>query len=427
MTATSLTFARLRFAAANAQRACRAAKRAIVPLAVTAAAILGSFFSEPALRDAATLSHVPGVRLDVSPQFVLLSPLYNTWDTVTLLPASQHVAILLATLAGYLLWRVRATRANAGSIRWRRELLRALAAATFFLVWYALGALAPRPMAALEVVDPDGIVADFHSHTDASHDGRRGFSAERNREWHRSAGFDVAYVSDHGTYRAVREAMGRNPARAGDGTVLLPAYETRHDGEHLIVLGFRAATAHGFTPPGTLSSPAATTPPAVLTLPAKLNNEVRGVAIVGVEVVDGSPRGLEFGARHRADLARLCSQLRVPPVFGSNNHGWGRTTPGWSILKIPGWRDLSAPALDEAILATLRSGDRTRVVVIERAAPIHPGEAIAVADLFRFIRNPLATLTRPEQLAWISWAWLGWWIVQMMRRRHERGRPSRNR
>ena len=112
MTARPLTRTAAPFAATTAQRTFREGKRYIVPLGVTAAAILGSLFSEPAVRDAATLSHVPGARLDVSPQFVLLSPLYNTWDTVTLLPASQHVALLLATLAGYLLWRVRATRSN---------------------------------------------------------------------------------------------------------------------------------------------------------------------------------------------------------------------------------------------------------------------------------------------------------------------------
>ena len=426
MTARPLTRTAAPFAATTAQRTFQAGKRYVVPLGVTAAAILGSLFSEPAVRDAATLSHVPGARLDVSPQFVLLSPLYNTWDTVTLLPASQHVALLLATLAGYLLWRVRATRSNKNGIRWRHELAGARAALTFFLAWYALGALAPRPMASLVVADPDGIVVDFHSHTDVSHDGRRGFSAERNREWHRSAGFDVAYVSDHGTYAAVREAVSRNPARAGDGTVLLPAYETRHDGEHLIVLGFSAAVAHGFTPPASLASHPVSTPPAVITLPAKLENDVQGVAIVGVEVIDGSPRGLEFGARRRADLLRLASRLGAAPVFGSNNHGWGRTAPGWTVLKIRGWRDLSAASLDEAILATLRSGDASRVVVIERASPIARGKGIKFANHSAFVRNPMATLTLPEQLAWISWAWFAWWIVQVTRRRHDRGRLNRS-
>ncbi len=428
MTARSPTFSGIRGAAAYARRTSLSGKRAVVPLSVTAAAILGSLFSQPAVRDAATLNHVPDVRLAVSPQFVLLSPLYNTWDTLTLLPASQHLAIMIATLVGYLLWRVRAARRNESGIQWRRELMRGLSAVTIFLGWYALGALAPRPMASLEVADPDGIVVDFHSHTDASHDGRRGFSAERNREWHESAGFDVAYVSDHGTYAAVREAMGRNPDRAGGGTVLLPAYETRQGGEHIIVLGFGAAIAHAFVAPGGLPSPTPSTrsPPTVLTLPAKLKNDVQGVAMVGVEVVDGSPRGLEYGARRRDDLLRLCSRLRAAPVFGSNNHGWGRTAPGWSVLKVPGWRDLSAMALDEAILAALQSGDPSRVFVIERTSPAAPGKAPQIANL-AFVRNPLATLTLPEQLAWISWVWLAWWIAQVARRRHERGRLSRNR
>ena len=98
----------------------------------------------------------------------------------------------------------------------------------------------------------------------------------------------------------------------------------------------------------------------------------------------------------------------------------------WTVLKIRGWRDLSAASLDEAILATLRSGDASRVVVIERASPIAQGKAIKFANHSAFVRNPLATLTLPEQLAWISWAWFAWWIVQVTRRRHDRGRLNRS-
>ena len=180
------------------------------------------------------MSHVRLVR---GGWYVFLSPVYDSWDTLTLLPAREHFALLALAVFTYFCWRWRVTVMGTRPTA-RRELMRATIAFVVLVAWYATGALVPRPMVSLEVDDPDEVVVDFHSHTEASHDGRPGFSAERNREWHRSAGFNVAYVSDHGTYAAVREALPRNPARAGDGMVLLPAFETRYSGQHINVLGF---------------------------------------------------------------------------------------------------------------------------------------------------------------------------------------------
>ena len=358
------------------------------------------------------------MRLAVGPWFVVLAPLYDVWDAMTLLPLAGHLAILGAAAIGYIVWRSRVTSQRSRRLDWR-ELAKASAALAILLAWYAVGAIAPRPMAALELEDPNAVVVDFHSHTDASHDGRFGFSAERNREWHRGAGFNAAYITDHGTFAAIRGALSRNPARAGDGTVLLPGLETRYSGQHLNVIGFAAESTYRTLSAAALSSfSGRSRPTALLTIPAVVPGASHRAPpdgpIVGVEIVDGSPRGLAFGIQQRDALEQLSARMGAALVAGSNNHGWGRAAPGWTVLEIPGWRSLTPVALDSAILATLAHREPGRIVVVERRAPEPEGERQLVAGVVRVARNPFRTLGVAEQVAWVAWTWLAWWVVGLI-------------
>jgi hypothetical protein len=392
-----------------------------IPILVSVAAIAGSLFPLRPVRNAATLESVSHVQLVTGPWYAVLSPLYNIWDALALLPASEHIALLALALTVYVFWRSRAVRLSTRRVVWS-EIIRATISLALLVTWYLIGAMARRPMASLEVDDPDIVVVDFHSHTEASHDGRPGFSAERNREWHRAAGFDVAYISDHGTYAAIQSALSRNPALAGDGTVLLPGFETRYSGQHLNVLGFAAKDVYGRSPPASLASlTGSPLPRAMLTIPGAMDDAFTGRQILAVELIDGSPRGLEFSEKRRSQLLELCATLGAAPVAGSNNHGWGRTAPGWTLLRIPGWRSLTPVALDRAILATLASAasDRGRVIVVERATPVAGGPSIHVATASALVLNPFRTLTIPEQVAWIAWVWLGWGTRTLLRRRRK--------
>ena len=80
-------------------------------------------------------------------------------------------------------------------------------------VLYACAAALPRPMAKIAVADPNVVVVDFHSHTNFSGDARKGFTPEENRAWHRGAGFNVAYVSDHRSFGGAESGLHGNPAR----------------------------------------------------------------------------------------------------------------------------------------------------------------------------------------------------------------------
>src|SRR5258707_14805612 len=111
----------------------------------------------------------------------------------------------------------------------------------FAEILYVCADVLPRPMAKLVVTDPNTVDADFHSHTNFSGDARKGFSPEENRAWHRHAGFNVAFISDHRSFGGAEAALHANPARAGDRTVLLSAYEGRYLGTFEIFLGLTRA------------------------------------------------------------------------------------------------------------------------------------------------------------------------------------------
>ena len=128
--------------------------------------------------------------------------------------------------AAWRVWSVARRRpvepARASSIERSRSRLVFLAA---LFVVYAAVALLPRPMAQLVTTDETVLVIDFHSHTKYSHDGRSGWTEDDVRDWHRGAGYNVAYITDHATYEGAERGVAANPGLAGEGTVLLQGLE----------------------------------------------------------------------------------------------------------------------------------------------------------------------------------------------------------
>ena len=91
-------------------------------------------------------------------------------------------------------------------------------------------------MASLTVSDETVLAADFHSHTNASHDARGGWTDDDVRDWHRDAGYDVAYITDHRSFAGAERGVASNPPEAGQGTMLLQGIEAMFHGEHVNVL-----------------------------------------------------------------------------------------------------------------------------------------------------------------------------------------------
>jgi hypothetical protein len=393
--------------------------------------VIAAAVAVPPIRDAVTLGPVADASIRYSPAYLAGSPFFDMLDTLSLLTVGQHVTLLLTAILVYTAWRVWHRRRKAaarrrsdgvGQARWRAVLREVAFAGLFLLVLvaiYAVGAVVPRPMAALEVRDLNTVVVDVHSHTKYSHDGRPGWEAEDVRAWHAASGYDAAYITDHRSYRGAEEGVAANPNVAGEGTVLLSGLEVVYGGERVNVLS-AGRVYRGLTTPNlwdidttalALASLITFREPVVLqTIPARLERmrPAEGPGMPGIraiEIVDGAPRGLSQTRPQRRRIVHLADSLNLALVAGSNNHGWGRTAPGWTLVPIPGWRGMSHDQLAAAIEAAIRQRGRQATHVVERrVADTHEGPLLAVTVPLVAWRM-LTTLSADQRVVWVVWAW----------------------
>ena len=395
------------------------------PLVLTALMVTCALYTAPPIEAASGLPSAAtlGETLRLPAGYVAISPVSELLDALTLLTPGQHGAVLAWIFAAFLLRRILRWRR---SRRWRPLSLRREAAGfgVFLAVYagvYAVGLLVPRPMAAISLSDDDALAVDVHSHTSASHDGRPGFDAEANRRWHSAAGFAAAYVTDHVAFTGTEAGMSRNPARASQGTMLLPGIESALPGAHVMVLGARREM--GIDRDGTLDLARLRATPGldvVLAFPARLAGVPSRIALNAVEGSDGAPRGLRDTRMHVVQIRAFAAARGLARVAGSNNHGWGRTAAAWTVLRIPGWRGMTAAALDSAIRATIRRGSGVRVVL--RAAVAPPASNAAwMATPFLVSWEILRRISPTERMVWLAWIW-GAFALSALRRR--RGLPN---
>ncbi len=409
-------------------------------IVVTLAVLVTAAFAVDPLRDAATLQPVLEARLDLPSSYVALAPLSNVLDTITLLTVGQHIALVLWVIGVFVVIRLAAARAR-GGVRPIREGLAVIWLLVGIIIVYAVAALAPRPMARIAVAEPTILAIDFHSHTHFSHDGRSGWTEEDVRDWHHASGFDVAYITDHATFQGAERGIAANPTEAGEGTMILQGLEAYYKGEHVNVLS-AGRTYHGLTTPdlkdldtmsvalASLIVPAA--PVMIETIPGNLAHVVaadtstRAPARAGVraiEIVDGSPRGLSQGRRDRVRIVKLADSLDLALVAGSDNHGWGRTVPGWTLLRVTGWRGMTTDSLSRRIEQVLRLGRRKATKVVERRVA-NGTNAVAVIFAGPVIAwRMFTTLSPDERVMWLLWTWV---LVLVWRGvRAYRARPPR--
>jgi hypothetical protein len=397
-------------------------RRILWPLLLSALIVLGTWTPPSPLRDAATRAPVADARLVYSDLYIIFAPLFDLLDTLTILTVPQHWAILGSTIIAFV--AVRAWRLAVRRVRfaWWKELLWLVATLAGLVGLYALAALAPRPMAKLQVADPEVLVLDVHAHTEHSHDGRPGWTAEDVRRWHADAGYHVAYITEHTTYRTVAEAfrgqqagMAANPARAGDGVVLLGGLEVRSGGQNVNVLSMMPADSVHFLGGnhiggGWTLARDGRPPVVVQTVPFDLAR-IAGpsddslLTATALEINAGAPRGLAQNLRDHEALLRIADSLDLALVAGSDNHGWGRTAVGWTLLRLPGWRDLAPAELAQRIEDAIRDGRSRATRVIERRTPeleIGP-QLLLIVPLMLYELN--AGLSPSQRLSWICWIW----------------------
>ena len=398
--------------------------------------ILSAAVAVDPVRDAVTLGRVNEVSLRLPAGYLLLAPLSNVLDTLTLMSVRQHVAFILTIIVVYAVWWWYAGRVGLNKALPARRALRELArigvGLVILLALYAAAAVLPRPMARLDA-SSDVMAIDFHTHSRYSHDGRPDWTPEAVRQWHHDAGFDVAFITDHRTFEGARDAWANNPSAVGQSTVLLPAIEVVWKGEHVNVLdadrmyrGILTSTLRDIDEQalGMVSMVPGAEPVLIETLPGDLSKvqAAKGNGTAGVraiEITDGSPRGLGQTRAERARIIHLADSTNIALVAGSDNHGWGHTAAGWTLMFVPQWRTVSPDELSKAIANVLRKGGRgsTRVVV-RYIANTETGLALPFsAPLVGW--GMLRSLSTDERVVWLAWCLVayGAWRVLIARRR----------
>jgi hypothetical protein len=290
----------------------------------------------------------------------------------------------------------------------------------------------PRPMAELDA-GADIVAIDFHAHTRYSHDGRWNWEPEDVRRWHGSAGYDVAYVTDHRTFDGARAAWANNPPYAGATTVLLPGIEVVWRGEHVNVLdadrfyrGLLNETLRDLDENALRLASAlpGNEPVLIETIPGDVSKVVAAAGpgtagVRAIEVVDGSPRGLGQSRRERQTIVHLADSTNLALVAGSDSHGWGHAAAAWTLMFIPQWRAMPPEQVAATISRALRGGGRASTRVAERyVANTESGIALPLTvplvtwGMFR-------TLDGDERVVWLAWAAAMYllWRVRRNRRR----------
>lgn len=390
-------------------------------IALSLAVIVSGGWAALPVRDAATGADVAEAFLSRSSGYVLLGPASAVLDTLVLLSLRQHAALLAGVVVLFALWRV--FRAMRSAMTWRNHALALTVLVVSIIAVYAAAALLPRPMAALETDNANIVRVDFHSHTDASHDGRQ--TVQGNRRWHRRAGYTVAYVTDHGSVAGAERALATNPRTAGEDMTLLQSIEVTWDGEHVSVLGAQR-TYSGLltqnlrdvdTTGLRLGSLIPNREPVVVwNHPRVLSrlpiHEGAGTpGIRAIEIVNGSPDNMNDMQPQRDAILALAQQRNLALVSGSDNHGWGWAAPGWTLMRIFNWRSMTPDVLALQIEAVIRGGGFEATRVVERR--VADANRMLWASVATVPARMLTTLSNDERVSWLVWIWLvtgGWWL-----------------
>ena len=353
----------------------------------------------PQLVDAVT-GAPPGDAVLVKPfWYLVLAPPSDMLDALTFLSLARAKALLATWLV------VLATVGGLSGESWRGRLTRAVGYPLVLVLFAAAAVLAPRPVPYLTSSDPDGTIVDFHAHTEASHDGRRGWTVEDLARWHAAQGFQASYVTDH---NVVFNRHVVTPIR------LLPGAEWSVFGQHVVALGevepLDPALYSRDTPAmlGIFGGLHALNALGIASIPEYWENHRDDLGLFVAEGVDGfeivncAPKAIGFPTKARAEVVALARSHDLLLTGASDNHGWGKVTCVWNV---------SYP----------ESHGYAANHVIARPLAMAQGESptwtAAVSQGWLMLR----TIDIPERISWLTWILL-WTIYRDVPRRH--GQPG---
>jgi predicted metal-dependent phosphoesterase TrpH len=377
-------------------------RRHPLALTLTILVIAGALAPLPAVVDAVTGAPAGDADLSRPALYVVLAPISDLLDAVTFMSMSRAVWFLVC-------WVV--VLGGLGALLPGRRVRRVLRATLGVLVPLGVAAAAvllPRPVPSLvTTLTQSGLtIVDFHSHTERSHDGRKGWTLERLGSWHAEQGFQAAYITDHNT-----PFVGAND----DGPIpLLPGVEWSVYQQHVVVLG--TVTQIDLAPyshdtPGMVGLFAAMHSQgalAIASLPeyqehhwADLDQFV-AAGVDGFEIVNCAPKALAFSSAERQAVITLARSHDLLVTGASDNHGWGKVTCVWNLTH-EGAHGFSGSH------------------VIARPVALAQGDALASTAAVSQLWLMFRAMSWSERISWLTWIALIWIYRGIPRRRGQTG------
>jgi hypothetical protein len=381
-------------------------RRHPIAFALVALLLITAFHPLPPLVDAVTGSAPGDVELERPVSYIVVAPLSNVLDAFTFFSMGRAYWALIVWAGALAVWG--GTRP--GSIRRRASL--AFAGPLALLLIAGATVLLPRPVPRLVAADSTATIIDYHAHTEASHDGRSGWTFSKLAAWHARQGFDASYVTDH---NVIFNLSITDPIR------LLPGVEWSVYRQHVVALGpvrpivrdsFGTSTPQMLRLFGELERQGAL---GIASLPEYWRNHAEDLpAFVaagadGFEIVNCAPKALGFPAPLRREVLALAQQQDLVVVGASDNHGWGQVTCVWNLSQ-PGahgyranrvlarplalvqgeWLPWTAPVTQPWFMfRSLSWGERMSwltwvlVILLYRAMPRRQGQAAGIGILAR--------------------------------------------
>jgi hypothetical protein len=393
-------------------------RRHPIALALVVLLLATAIHPLPPLVDAITGSAPGDVDLERPILYVLFAPLSTTLDALTFFSiarAQWAVAIWVLVLAAW-----GALRPNSRTVA--RRVGRALLGPGVLIAFAVAAVLLPRPVPRLVAADAGATILDYHAHTNASHDGRSGWTATKLAEWHARQGFEASYVTDHNAvFDGTIESTSPPPID------LLPGVEWSVYRQHVVAIGpvepivrdsFGESSARmvrifkAIEGQGALS---------IASLPEyrRHHRDQLGTFVLagvsGFEIVNCSPKGLAFPSTGRREVIELAAGRDLLVVGASDNHGWGQVTCVWNVSQ-PGsqgfrtnrvfarplamlqgdWKPWTAPVTQPwFMLRSLSWSERASwltwvlVILLYRAMPRRQGQAAGIGILARSLSGPV--------------------------------------
>jgi len=386
-------------------------RRHPIAIALVALLLVTAFNPLPPLVDAVTGSAPGDVELERPALYTVLAPMSDTLDALTFFSLERARWALAVWALGLAAWGA----LRPGPVRRRVSL--ALAGPIGIVLLAGATVLLPRPVPRLVAADSGATIIDYHAHTEASHDGRSGWTWARLAAWHARQGFEASYVTDHNVIFNLRIT---DPIR------LLPGVEWSVYRQHVVALGpvrpiardsFGTSTPRMLRLFGELERQGAM---GIASLPEYWRNHFEDLdAFVaagadGFEIVNCAPKALGFPGPLRREVLALAEQHDLLVVGASDNHGWGQVTCVWNLSQAGAhgyranrvvarplallqgeWLPWTAPVSQPWFMfRSLSWGERMSwltwvlVILLYRAMPRRRGQAAGLGILARSLGEP---------------------------------------